>query len=1797
MSDGSRLRESWNDAFTEAEAHFRKLLSANDWKRVQSPSDSASTRKGKARTYAVPELADVALYRKATKSGQDVYRVVLDIPVPAGEVPSLEPWKALLTTPELRQEWDPSVEEAHLVELLDQNTRISKTNFTLGWPANPRDAVTISRSFHDASTFIDISTSLPRSPDEPAYLRPSPPYVRSHVSLFAWCIQHITPQPPSAEASSSSSKRRDSSGPRMRATCFWQHDLRAMWNFGAPSSLPQQLCTMMLGLLKSIKKRGARIAKLSAFGNGVSIERMRFQVDREALTIEYAIVPEDEQSAPPQGLDELHAAREQRRLTRSLECILPSSDGWDVQLTTKASSEDVERLPWSVHASKTASNTDPALRDQIRLRFSHAPLIDDHSVLKVKIVLEVSGPSSGLRLNGLPQPIEEIEERDPSSYITPQPILRDVSSATDLSMNVTASSTHTSQSSISATVSPRASGDRPAAAEKSILSRVKRNYIYFSSLLQEPEAKWRRTTEGRGVSITQLDSIDPTLVVYRAEATFVGVGIWDLYGALVSPGARSYWDKQYEDAALLEDVNELTELWHFKSKPAWPANGRDCVVLKTVYKSPTAIHVFAFSADEPHLFPNIPPVDANIIRTQVDLQGWAIEALSPSTTLLTLLEQSDPKGWTNKTSIPNQMINALAGIGEFAIKCGGPPVLTRLSGAKSIDSRYDHERLSFRLQYEPSRKRIGAEKGDDVVNSASPECEIRCDVDTWASSLDVVVDPPPHSISCLRRHRLSMEGGGLWLTLSHDAMPVDDERLLVIVRKGPGKEKGVVMVNGAKINVDVDELTEDEIKALGKKKRVKPTRVPLDQPPVMGVIRNRRAEWDASSETTPPEGSSPTSSDWASAPKISSPLARFLSYAVEQATATTHQYVSAIAPTSAYADNAVPSSSKMPMQYALDALAWIQDSHSRSNDDWTLVSDKGITIRKRMAPEISPTIPVHKGEKVIEGVCAEELYPIINSSDCRKKWDDRFDSVHTLESFGAQANTAFATYKAGFPFRDRGFYLASVMSRSTLPSLSRRSTTDVNEASNGTKNAIFCVSASFSPQSVAGFSAAKFNSYTLPIGRVFIDAWVLETLDPYTKENYAIPSTRCTRITAVDFAGAIPVAVNSMVNAMLPRNILSLEAYVKASTVWPITRLPSPGFVVTDRKPDDLIAGLSVSSSSWRLRKRDEIRTLLDTSYTAASREYKSLITINLAQHHSPRSPTVKPDSSHLRSPPSMALEASDPTTYQKLFPEDEVHEPETISRGNGSPDSGSRTGSVRTKTPPELTTPSAIRHAKTFSVSTHPSTSTSSLPSKSPSPKPLSPPPSTTSSRLTVRGRTSTSAFTVKGEVRPPADILAGEIIVDSKLYPEGYSVNFQSRIHAKGEVISLDDFYTTSSPSPSPSSPSPSPASSPPPPPSDLPLIVSIYTLPPSPLHPSTLTDDPSSSQPRHLVRFTLPTAKYEMQVSTVIDPLTGEVREAKEVPEWLARLRQGDIAAVSFGIKPLPLKDSVPANSTTAQKTPSVSLEKNKIEVDGVGVPVLDEMASLRGVGRDDLLDDRTGKTCLLVRVPADAESLTLPPEFQSPIAVASRFLDDVVSNTTSPMSADGSAPLTPSTEDTSKLEGDGSGNVTEKEEDEPQQLQSGAKPLGRTPSGLMGFLNSYQNPWSRFAYSKTTPTSSAQPTPKSEDAPSDEHRIPGSLPLATTTARSIRAQRTYPLSTVIIVALIAFLIGSLLRSLLSPADFVLVPDTSSDFSAVPVVGPEIGHGAHPKEAWRELRRLFELKYIFGGWDFQIAMVRRH
>lgn len=267
---------------------------------------------------------------------------------------------------------------------------------------------------------------------------------------------------------------------------------------------------MMVGFYKTVKSRGLRIPLLTGYGNGVSVERVCFQIDREALTVDYAIVPEEDDQAKhaqpasgEQGLEELHAIREQRRLTRSVEWTLPAGEGWDVQITTKASSEQVQQLPWTAHAvrdnASASSSGATKQQDKFVLNVKHAALPNDHAMLKVRVVIELSGPSSGWRLNGIPQPIQQVEERDPS-YNMSQPILQDTTSMADVSFRSmsTQNTVNTAGASSSSTIPEppqiaKAPAERSAAAERSILSRVKRNYIYFSSLLQEPEAKWKRS--------------------------------------------------------------------------------------------------------------------------------------------------------------------------------------------------------------------------------------------------------------------------------------------------------------------------------------------------------------------------------------------------------------------------------------------------------------------------------------------------------------------------------------------------------------------------------------------------------------------------------------------------------------------------------------------------------------------------------------------------------------------------------------------------------------------------------------------------------------------------------------------------------------------------------------------------------------------------------------------------------------------------------------------------------------------------------------------------------------------------------------------------------------------------------------------------------------------------------------------------------------------------------------------------------------------------------------------------------
>lgn len=998
-------------------------------------------------------------------------------------------------------------------------------------------------------------------------------------------------------------------------------------------------------------------------------------------------------------------------------------------------------------------------------------------------------------------------------------------------------------------------------------------------------------------------------------------------------------------------------------------SGRDTVLLKTVYKSPTTIHVFSFSVDDPYIFPSLPPPDPSFIRAQVDLQGWAIEALSPSTTQLTLLEQSDPKGWSNKAStIPAQMVGAVAGVGDFVIKCGGPPVVTRLAGARALEMRYDHEKGLFRVAYESSEGRKGGlngvngasgpiagatadvracgEEGTTSNGSAATttttdihtiECEIRCDLDTWASSLDIVIDPPPQSVTALRRHRLSSLGGGLWLTFTHDALFSSDERLLAIVRRGPmssARDKGVVMVNGARVTVDVEELPENEIKALSKQKRVKPARVPLDQPPVVRAIHRRRAEWDADGATTsdggrdntaatssaesskpstpePPEpmvSSLVGASSWLSAPKFSSPLASLWSSAVEQATSTTQNAVAAISPASGSAatEAVTPSASKPPMQHVAEALHWLRELQMRPEEGWTLVSDKGFSVKRKLFPEISSLTAVHKGEKVIEGVSAEEVSSIITSYECRKTWDDRFASAIVLEQFGAKCHTAFITSKGGFPFRDRGFLVASMLARSRLPQpavLDRGAGVGnpANESgsSQDTRVVLFSVTASYHPESAASFSPAKYNPYTYPLGRVFIDGWVLETLDPYTKENYAIPSTKVTRVVAVDHAGSIPVTVNSMMNAGLARAVGAVEAYIKGTSPLPLARLPAAGLLLSDHKVSGTNmeaatpVGLDGWSAAWKVRRRDEQRTLIASHYDPAKKAYTSSIFLTTSTCGLSTNPsTTRADESALRAnKAAVALLGSAP---------------------DGRPSSRTELSS----------SPPSYGDNVISSGST-----------RSPSNERIKPSP---------------SAFTVKGELKHSTDLIIAEVVVDMKLYPEGYDVVIRSTVREGTVPISLAPSSSASSAGVDPSSISTMNTST-------LPISTSIYTVPASPLHSSGLNAD---RPPRHLLRLMLPTAQY--QISTVQDPLTGETRGALPKPQWYLDLQDKGFI-VQVNIQPLDGIGKTPVNGNGTKKNGGDVTAR----VEGVVVTVASEKESLTALGRDELQDDRVSRMILLQR----------------------------------------------------------------------------------------------------------------------------------------------------------------------------------------------------------------------------------------
>jgi hypothetical protein len=400
--------------------------------------------------------------------------------------------------------------------------------------SSPRDTITICKTLSDANTIVDVATSLPRSADEPAYLRPAPPYVRSHAHIFALCVQlpaqTTTDGRPSGKA---------------RITALWQWDLKG----AVFSQVRQHIASLLVDYVDYVRTHSDKIPFLTGYGKGIEFNFSLFDPAQDTLVCEYSILNVDDAS-DHSVKDDLDAVKERKRLEGAIELALAPSHGWDVQVVPRGQGQGVD-TSWS-----STAETLPGSNRTV-LRLSHASVDLPENIVKVSITVRRLVGGKAIRVNRNQIKVSPaIDLRNPSSIAIDGGGGEDTTSLRTVETGSTGAS-----SSSAADVVPEALAIAPI---------IRRSYIYFTSLLQEPEAKWRQLSDTRGVNVTQLNSIDPTLTIYRAEATFVGVGVWDVFATVATPGARLAWDKGLESVQLIDDLDELSKLWHVKSKASWP---------------------------------------------------------------------------------------------------------------------------------------------------------------------------------------------------------------------------------------------------------------------------------------------------------------------------------------------------------------------------------------------------------------------------------------------------------------------------------------------------------------------------------------------------------------------------------------------------------------------------------------------------------------------------------------------------------------------------------------------------------------------------------------------------------------------------------------------------------------------------------------------------------------------------------------------------------------------------------------------------------------------------------------------------------------------------------------------------------------------------------------------------------------------------------------------------------------------------------------------------------------------------
>lgn len=593
--------------------------------------------------------SQVAIHRRSHPAkGPDVYRAVVRVPYTGSLPPAashataarahLEGFRTAFATSDVRPEWDSLVESSELIEMPAPDVRVTKTNFRLGWPTSPRDAVTVSRTFLDprAQRLVDLTTSIPAQPDSPAYLRPSPPYVRSHVHLAAWVLA----LPPAGAEPVPNDQH------FIHLTAYWCWTLKGAW-LGLPSGgLANHLGSTVCRLVQFVRERGDSVPLISDFGHAVDVEHTTFDASRDTLAVDYSVLPDAPAADDKPADDRAHGEPVPPALQmdvspdRMMQMLISPREGWNIKIRVRgtgharvhsgsgapgAQGNSPSRYPqWRLVARRSPDNS-----AAIEVTVLHDRLVLQDEVTRVSVQVQRIAASTDLRLNGDLVPVWPVNPLNALPLAVSDP--RGEGSSTDsvrsgrsgrsanserwvkgtqMPLSVVCTQVSSVAADLLAHAQPQGwtslrdpgqafswilneadklrglsfEGDSlPKSTSGSLVpalstganahaidALIRRNYIYFTSLLQEPDAKWKHVSDSRGVTITQLDSIDPTLIVYRAEATFVGVGVWDLFATISNPATQALWDKAHMGSTLLADLNDLSSLWRSKTRGSWP---------------------------------------------------------------------------------------------------------------------------------------------------------------------------------------------------------------------------------------------------------------------------------------------------------------------------------------------------------------------------------------------------------------------------------------------------------------------------------------------------------------------------------------------------------------------------------------------------------------------------------------------------------------------------------------------------------------------------------------------------------------------------------------------------------------------------------------------------------------------------------------------------------------------------------------------------------------------------------------------------------------------------------------------------------------------------------------------------------------------------------------------------------------------------------------------------------------------------------------------------------------------------